>query len=396
MNQTTQKSGFAALGLARRTCEILADHGIVIPTPIQAQAIPIAMRGDDLIGIAQTGTGKTLAFGLPMLEQLRENEVGLVLAPTRELAHQIAETFLSLNVKCVLVVGGESMSRQVSQLRGRHKVVVATPGRMIDHLQQKTYRLNRVGVAVLDEADRMLDMGFAPAIRTILGQCPLQRQTLMFSATMPEDVEELASRYLLQPEKIEIAPAGTASELVDQELIYVRFDDKRPMLKKLLDENRGTVLVFSRTRHGARKLAKGIREDGHTAAELHADRTLAQRREALAGFKQGKYRVLVATDIAARGIDVKEISMVINYDVPEHADDYIHRIGRTGRAGAKGKAITIALPEQAKLVRAIEKLMDTKMEVSPLSNCGPKGGAEAAKGFPKRRFGRPNNAKRRR
>ncbi|MDK3157715.1 DEAD/DEAH box helicase [Kamptonema cortianum] len=379
MKNSTAIGGFESLGLPKAVCQYLAKRDIVVPTPIQEQSIPVGLTGSDLIGIAQTGTGKTLAFGLCLLERLLPHQNGLVLAPTRELAHQIAETFTWLGARCVLVVGGESMKRQIAELRGRHDVVVATPGRLIDHLQQKTYKLDRIGVAVLDEADRMLDMGFAPAIRTILGQCPSDRQTLMFSATMEPEVEKLAQDFLRNPSKVEVARAGTSSELVDQQLIFVPFAEKRDILRRLLYEEKGTMLVFSRTRHGARKLAKSIRDEGHSSAEIHSDRTLAQRREALAGFKSGKYRILVATDIAARGIDVKEISMVVNFDVPEQADDYVHRIGRTGRAGSRGKAVTIAIPEQSRLVRAIEKLMDAPIEISEWSTAGYKGGAGAAK-----------------
>lgn len=354
-------SGFAALGVHKNMCWRLEQHGITEPTPIQAGAIPVALECRDVIGLAQTGTGKTLAFGIPMALQLQKGQVGLVLAPTRELAQQIAESLQKVDVQAVLVVGGAAMNRQVKELRMPHEVVVATPGRLMDHLRQRTYRLNRVAIAVLDEADRMLDMGFAPDIKAILAQCPAERQTMLFSATMPAGIEELAMDFLRSPERIEVAPQGTASELVDQELVYLKHEEKFGKLNDLLDEEPGTALVFARTRHGARKLAKALRDEGHAAAEIHADRTLAQRREALGGFKEGRYRILVATDIAARGIDVKEISTVVNYDVPENAEDYIHRIGRTGRAGARGRAVTLALPAQKRLIRNIEKLMGQEM-----------------------------------
>lgn len=361
MNETVS-SGFVALGVHKNLAWRLEQHGIIIPTPIQAGSIPFALEGRDVIGLAQTGTGKTLAFGIPMSLMLNRGEVGLVLAPTRELAQQIAESLVILDVRSVLVVGGAPMGRQVKELRMPHDVVVATPGRLMDHMRQRTYRLNRIRIAVLDEADRMLDMGFAPDIEEILAACPEERQTMLFSATMPSSIEDLSGKFLRSPERIEVAPQGSASELVDQELVYVRHEAKFEALNDGLSKAEGTVLVFTRTRHGARKLALGLREWGHTAAEIHADRTLAQRREALGGFKNGRYRILVATDIAARGIDVKDISLVVNFDVPEHAEDYVHRIGRTGRAGAKGRSVTLALPNQKRLIRNIERVMGDRIK----------------------------------
>ncbi len=331
------------------------------------QAIPVAVKGRDLVGIAQTGTGKTLAFGLPIVEQIGPQQIALVLAPTRELALQIQETFQKLNTKTALLIGGESFNRQVSQLRGRPSVIVATPGRLEDHLSQRTLELKRVSIVVLDEADRMLDMGFAPAIRRILDRTPKERQTMLFSATMPSEITQLAAQYLRNPARIEVARPGSTAENVEQEVVVLPHAEKSAMLSDLLKEHPGSVLVFARTRHGARKLAKAVRDFGHSAAELHSDRTLEQRRAALNGFKKGTFRVLVATDIAARGIDVKEIGLVVNFDIPEKAEDYIHRIGRTGRAGASGKAITLVTPEQHKDVRDIEKLLKTSLTVSARS-----------------------------
>ncbi len=361
MNETVS-SGFVALGVHKNLAWRLEQHGIIIPTPIQAGSIPVALGGQDVIGLAQTGTGKTLAFGIPMSLSLGRGKVGLVLAPTRELAQQICESLAILDMQTVLVVGGSPMGRQVRELRMPHDVVVATPGRLMDHMRQKTYRLNRVQIVVLDEADRMLDMGFAPDIEQILAASPDERQTMLFSATMPGEIDDLSGKYLRSPERIEVAPQGSASELVDQELVYLRHEAKFEALNDALSKAEGTVLVFTRTRHGARKLALGLREWGHTAAEIHADRTLAQRREALGGFKNGRYRILVATDIAARGIDVKDISLVVNYDVPEHAEDYVHRIGRTGRAGAKGRSVTLALTNQKRLIRNIERVMGDRIK----------------------------------
>ena len=319
------------------------------------------------MGIAQTGTGKTLAFGLPMADRLQKGQVGLVLAPTRELAQQIEETLKKLGLRTALLIGGAPMGRQISQLRTQLDVIVATPGRLEDHLHQRTADLRRVAIVVLDEADRMLDMGFAPAIRRILGSITSERQTMLFSATMPKEIEELGLKYMNNPQKVEVAQQGTTHELIDQELIVVHQEDKGELLRELLYDHKGTILVFSKTRHGARKLAKAIRFDGHSAAELHSDCTLAQRRAALQGFKTGQFRILVATDIAARGIDVKDITLVINYDVPANPEDYVHRIGRTGRAGASGKAIMLATPDQHRDVRDIEKLIQAELPLSPRS-----------------------------
>lgn len=371
MPQTINQTGFSALNVPVELCNLLKRIHITEPTPIQEKSIPIALSGKDLIGIAQTGTGKTLAFGLPMICRMQPKEVGLILAPTRELAQQIAETFDKLNVRAALVIGGASMGNQIRELRNLPRVIVATPGRLIDHLNQGTVRLNDVSIVVLDEADRMLDMGFTPAINRILACAPDERQTLLFSATMPREIAELAQNYMQSPVRVETDQAGSAPDLVDQELRYIGFSEKHTVLAEILSENQGSVLVFSRTRHGARKLTKSLRDEGHHAAEIHADRTLAQRREALSGFKSGYYRILVATDIAARGIDVKDISLVVNFDLPDQAEDYLHRIGRTGRAGAKGKSISLALTSQSKLVREIERLMGARIDVSPRSSEKP-------------------------
>lgn len=370
MNTNNSPAGFAGLSVAPRLVARLAELSIVEPTPVQTAAIPILNDGADLIAVAQTGTGKTLAFALPIAQ--RPGESALILAPTRELAQQIEDTFRKLGIESVLVVGGLPMNRQIQQLRGRYQAIIATPGRLIDHLDRRTVRLNRISVLVLDEADRMLDMGFAPAIQRIIEQAPTMRQTALLSATMPDKVVELASNYLRSPERVDITPKQTTPDLIDQELRFVEHEDKRDALRDLLYDNDGRVLVFARTRHGARKLAKAVREDGHTAAELHADRTLAQRRDALAGFKLGAYRVLVATDIAARGIDVKDISLVINFDVPENPEDYVHRIGRTGRAGSTGRAITLALPNQARDIRDIERLLGIEIPIGAGSAATPR------------------------
>lgn len=367
MPETHNTPSFDGLGLPPSILKSLDKLGFRTPTPIQARAIPLALEGRDVLGIAQTGTGKTLAFGLPMLARLEKGQTALILAPTRELAQQIEEALRALGARTVLLVGGTAMGPQISRLRSRPDVLVATPGRLLDHLQQGTASLERVKIAVLDEADRMLDLGFAPTIRRILERVPAGRQTLLFSATMPKGIRELAESHLNHPVEVEVATAGTAAELVEQELVVIPHDEKPDMLAQLLAAHDGTTLVFARTRHGARKLARAVGQRGHTVAELHSDRTLAQRRTALSGFKSGQFRVLVATDIAARGIDVKEIALVINYDVPENPEDYVHRIGRTGRAGSTGRAITLATPEQRNDVRDIERLIRQTLPRSPHS-----------------------------
>ncbi|MFZ4506640.1 MAG: DEAD/DEAH box helicase [Fimbriimonas sp.] len=384
MSQPTVSQGFSALNLPAPLLNTLTRNNFTVPTPIQTDAIPPALEGRDVIGIAQTGTGKTLAFGIPMAVRLGPGQNGLVIAPTRELAMQIEETLKKLGISTALVIGGAPMGRQISQLRGRPKVIVACPGRLLDHMQHGTVDLRNISIVVLDEADRMLDMGFAASIKKILDKTPRERQTLLFSATMPGSIASLAATYQRSPVRVEVSRAGEAATLVEQELVLLPQDDKPNMLSDLLDEHKGTVLVFARTRHGARKLARSVRTSGHTAAELHSDRTLAQRKEALDGFKAGTYRVLVATDIAARGIDVKNIAVVINYDVPENPEDYVHRIGRTGRAGASGLAITLATPAQHGDVRDIERLMKSTLK---MSNRSPLARRPAAPAPAQRRFG---------
>ena len=357
-----EATGFAALGLASETLSTLKRNDYTVPTPIQNAAIPVALTGRDLVGIAQTGTGKTLAFALPLVERMLANKTrrALVIAPTRELALQIDETLQKVaaprGVRSTVVIGGASMNRQRDELSRRPRIVVATPGRLLDHMGQGL-KLTDFDAIVLDEADRMLDMGFAPSIKRILAGLPTQRHTMLFSATFPKEIEAIASTYQRDPVRVEVERAGTATELVEQELRLVGPDEKGSLLGEILSDHKGSTLVFARTRHGAKKLARTVRNFGHTAAELHSDRSLAQRKAALDAFKKGEVRVLVATDIAARGIDVKGIGLVVNYDLPDNPEDYVHRIGRTGRAGASGRAVTFALAEQERDVRDIERTM---------------------------------------
>jgi ATP-dependent RNA helicase RhlE len=362
-SQTTPAAhGFDGLGLLPNILNRLTNAGFHQPTPIQAQSIPIAVEGKDLIGIAQTGTGKTLAFSLPMIQRLaKEKGRGLILLPTRELALQVDETLQRLlngsKIRTAVLIGGAGMGPQKSALARDPHIIVATPGRLIDHLEQRTLKLDTVKVLVLDEADRMLDMGFAPQINKILAGVPKVRQTLLFSATMPEQIAEIAKKYMDLPVRVEIARAGTTAENVTQDLYIVGKMDKPKLLHHILTENAGTALVFVRTKHGASKLTRQLIKLGHSAAEIHANRSLNQRKAALHGFKTGTHRVLVATDIASRGIDVTGIALVVNYDLPDNPDDFVHRIGRTGRAGRSGHAISFGQPDEERDIRDIERLI---------------------------------------
>lgn len=353
---------FNGLGIAPKLLDVISGLGFKNPTSIQHKAIPSAIEGKDIIGIAQTGTGKTLAFGIPLVQQiLRAGKgKGLIILPTRELALQVSESVQKIGrgsgIRTVVLIGGTNIRPQIQAIRGNANVIVGTPGRINDHIQQRTLSLQDVSVLVLDEADMMLDMGFAPQINKILQVVPKNRQTMLFSATMPAGIVKIASNYMKLPVRVEIDRSGTAAEKVEHELFIVKKNQKILLLIKLLQEYKGSVLVFLRVKHSARKICSNLRNNGVSATEIHSNRSLYQRKEALEGFKFGRYRVLVATDIASRGIDVKGIELVVNFDLPENPEDYIHRIGRTGRAGMKGKAISFCLPDQGSKVREIERL----------------------------------------
>jgi ATP-dependent RNA helicase RhlE len=370
-----ESSAFYGLGIAPNILTVLDKLGFKTPTPIQEKSIPPGLEGKDVVGLAQTGTGKTLAFGIPMIQAALGGKQGLVILPTRELAAQVEETLRKiggpLGIHTAVLVGGESMHRQLAALRRNPMIVICTPGRMIDHLEQKTISLKNIGILVLDEADRMLDMGFEPQLKRILTTVPKERQTMLFSATMPQNIVGIANSYMKLPLRIEIAPPGTTTDKITQEVFFIAKPDKSRLLEKLLYEYRGSVLIFSRTKHGAKKIAAGVRALGHAAAEIHSNKSLNQRREALDGFRNGKYRVLVATDIAARGIDVKGIELVLNYDLPTNPEDYVHRIGRTARAGATGHAISFAEPNQKGDVRSIERLMRVNLPLKALPELPP-------------------------
>lgn len=362
---------FSTLGIAPKLLAILQAKNFITPTPIQHQCIPSALEGKDIVGIAQTGTGKTLAFAVPILQRLAQVKgQALVLVPTRELALQVDDMIrqigASLGLKSVVIIGGASANMQMRALRNNPHVVIATPGRLIDHLSQNIFSLKNVNMIVLDEADRMLDIGFLPDIKRILEQAPKERQTLLFSATMPQAIAQIALKFMKMPLRIEVAPSGTAAEGVEQEIFIVDKQAKLPLLEKVLAENSGSVLVFARTKYSVKKITRVVNAMSHSATEIHSNRSLAQRTQAMAGFKSGAYRVLVATDIASRGIDVSDITLVVNYDLPENSEDYVHRIGRTGRAGLSGKAISFATPDQRGDIKQIERLIKQTIPILSL------------------------------
>ena len=353
---------FSTLGLSPATLRAVSAAGFSTPTPIQARAIPPALNGSDVIGCAATGTGKTAAYLLPMLERLagKPGTRGLVLAPTRELAVQIARAVELLSEesrrKAAVVIGGVSPEGQRQQLRERRSLIIATPGRLVDHLQAGSARLDEIEILVLDEADRMLDMGFAPQLRRILARLPTQRQTLLFSATMAGEVAEFARRHLRSPVRVEVARSGTTAARASQLAYRIGQAEKNALLAALLRSSDDSTLVFVRTRRRADKVARELERAGHAVDRLHSDRSQAQRQRALEAFRNGRVRVLVATDIAARGIDVAEIGHVVNYDLPHVPEDYVHRIGRTARAAASGRASSFVAREDAPLLQAIERL----------------------------------------
>ncbi|OGG80599.1 hypothetical protein A3A39_01455 [Candidatus Kaiserbacteria bacterium RIFCSPLOWO2_01_FULL_54_13] len=372
----TSEQTFHGLGIAPKVLQILETLRFRVPTPIQHQAIPSGIEGKDVIGVAQTGTGKTLAFGIPMLQRLLAIEGrGLVLLPTRELALQVDETLAKigrpLGLRTAVLIGGAPMGPQVASLRRDPHIVIATPGRLLDHMEQKTIRLDHVAILVLDEADRMLDMGFWTQVRRIIAAAPKNRQTMLFSATLSREIMALVTGHMKLPVRIEVAPSGTISGRVTQEFFVVRKEEKMRLLEKILGDYTGSTLVFSRTKHGAKRITRGVSAMGHRVAEIHGNRSLSQRRDALEGFKTGRYRVLVATDIASRGIDVKDIELVLNYDLPMDSTDYVHRIGRTARAGAAGHAISFAEPNQKREVRDIERLIRKTVPISALPSLPP-------------------------
>ena len=367
---------FSDLGLSAPLLQALTTEGYETPTPIQAQAIPPALAGSDVLGIAQTGTGKTAAFALPILQRLAADKRpatrgacrALILSPTRELASQIADSFKAygrnLGLRTTLMFGGVPKGRQARAVMNGIDILVATPGRLIDHIQDRTVRLDKVEILVLDEADHMLDLGFIVPIRRLVGMMPQQRQTMFFSATMPSEIGSLAGSMLRNPVQVSVAPVATTVERVEQQVIFVDASRKRTVLSDLLrDVATERTLVFTRTKHGADRVVKHLEENGCPAAAIHGNKSQPQRERALSMFRTGHCRVLVATDIAARGIDVDGVGHVINFDLPNVPESYVHRIGRTARAGRDGVAISLCDQTERGFLRGIEKLIRARVPV---------------------------------
>jgi ATP-dependent RNA helicase RhlE len=360
------KNTFESLGIKDSILKVVSSLGLETPTPIQEKAIPPALEGLDVIGIAQTGTGKTLAFAIPMLERLAVSKGrGLVVVPTRELASQVSESIKRIGtpfgLKTAVLIGGEPVHRQIFLLKKRPHIVIATPGRLIDHLKRKSFSLDNVKMIVLDEADMMFDLGFAPQMEEILKKAPKDRQTMLFSATMPTEITKLADKHLKLPISIEVAPQGTTAETVNQELIVLKSTNRFACLQDVISKYQGSILVFVRTKHGVTDVAKRLKANSCSVDEIHSNLSQRRRQTTLASFRSGKTRILIATDVAARGLDIKGIELVVNYNLPDTHSDYVHRIGRTGRAGVKGQAISFATPDQFKDVNAIEKLINKKL-----------------------------------
>jgi ATP-dependent RNA helicase RhlE len=367
---------FAKLGLSQPMLEGVRAMGYIEPTPIQLRAIPLILAGRDVIGSAQTGTGKTAAFALPILSELGQHSPQprlLVLEPTRELAAQVETAIHDFarftNLRTAVVFGGVGYGRQMDALRDGVDVLVATPGRLLDHMERGTCKLDRIEFVVLDEADRMLDMGFLPDVRRILDRCPRDRHTSLFSATVPPEIETLIQWAMRNPQTIEIGARRTPKESVKHVIYPVSDAQKADLVLELLKRvNYDSVIVFCRTKHGADRVAHLLKRNNHAVAVLHSNRTQREREQALQGFREGRFEVLVATDIAARGLDIAEVSHVINYDVPQHPEDYIHRIGRTGRMEAAGDAYTLMVAEDIRHVNAIERFISQKIPRVKLEN----------------------------
>ena len=403
---TSVHTSFHTLGLSEPLLRDLTAAGLLVPTPIQTQAIPPALEGRDVIGCAQTGTGKTAAFVVPMIERLAVLPKGqpqaLILAPTRELALQIFGSIEKLgrshHISATVIVGGSDMQAQIRGLRQRPDILVATPGRLLDHMWNGMINLAPIKILVLDEADRMLDMGFAPQINQILDALPVERQTLLFSATIPTDVTHLVQASLKGAVRVMVTPPTATADGVTQALHHTTSQEKTKLLVLLLAAERGTVLVFARTKNRVDRLGQTLEQAGHRVAVIHGDRSLSQRLRALDGFKRGQVRILVATDIAARGIDVANIGHVVNYDLPNCPEDYIHRIGRTARMKTTGRATSFVTFEERDQLRAIETLLGHAVplvegSLRPSDRPHSREGAEHSRGD-RQRWGRPGEDQR--
>ncbi|MEN3112516.1 DEAD/DEAH box helicase [Uliginosibacterium paludis] len=390
---------FAELGLIPELLQAVADAGYTEPTPIQRQAIPVVLAGGDVMGGAQTGTGKTASFTLPLLHRMapyaststspaKHPVRALILAPTRELAMQVQESVVTysrhLPLRSTCIYGGVDMNAQIAELRRGIEIVVATPGRLLDHVQQKTINLGQVEFLVLDEADRMLDMGFIPDIRRILGLLPAKRQSLLFSATFSEEIKKLADTMLRAPQLIEVARRNTVSETISHLVHPVSSHVKRDLLADLLNagaDGLGQTLVFVATKFGCSRLARHLVKEGISADAIHGDKSQLERTEALEKFRNGTTRVLVATDVAARGLDIDDLPYVVNFELPSTPEDYVHRIGRTGRAGKQGAAVSLVAPEENQKLAAIEKLIKLKIPQQIVPGYGPETSSEDLRRF---------------
>jgi len=400
---------FRNLGLSTDLLRAVADHGYTEPTPIQQQAIPAVLQGQDVFASAQTGTGKTAGFTLPLLQLLgttNPNKVhrtprALILTPTRELADQVNDSVKTygkyLSLRSAVVYGGVGIGPQIQMLRRGIDILVATPGRLLDHLGQKTVDLSQIEILVLDECDRMLDMGFIHDIRKILAKLPPSRQTLMFSATFSKEIQQLANTLLNSPTQIEVARRNTAAEQVEQVVHPVDRDRKRELLSHMIGfHNWQQVLVFTRTKHGANRLAEQLAKDGLKSSAIHGNKSQAARTRALSDFKQGKVRVLVATDVASRGLDIDQLPHVVNFELPNVPEDYVHRIGRTGRAGNVGRAVSLVCGDEYPLLKDIERLLNQTLAKDVIPGYEPTSIAQPEADQPKRQRsnqGRSNRAK---
>jgi ATP-dependent RNA helicase RhlE len=381
---TIESSTFEALGLSQALLRALAENGFNQPTPIQQQAIPLAMAGRDVLGGAQTGTGKTAAFGLPLLNRLAKatpvngprKPRALILVPTRELAVQVSDNLRTyaryLRMSIGMIFGGVGMGPQVDLFRRGVDVLVATPGRLIDHMDRGSVKLDGIEILVLDEADRMLDMGFLPAIKRIVGKLPQHRQTLLFSATFEARIKQLALEFMHDPYQVQVAANNTIADTIAHRAHPVDGSRKRELLVQILSERYDEqVLVFGRTKHGCNRLAEQLDEAGIKAVAIHGNKSQAQRQKALNAFKAGKARVLVATDVAARGLDIPDLPLVINYELPMVAEDYVHRIGRTGRNGATGEALSLVGMDEGPLLAQVQKLLRQEIELVTVDGFAP-------------------------
>ncbi|MFN5589283.1 MAG: DEAD/DEAH box helicase [Holosporales bacterium] len=361
---------FQSFGLPERLLQAITRVGFTTPTPIQAQTIPLALAGRDILGSAQTGTGKTAAFGLPILAGLmnQPEATALILTPTRELAGQVLAALTPLipiaGIRTALLIGGDSMQKQLRQLSQRPRLVVGTPGRVNDHLERNTLRLDKTAFFVLDETDRMLDMGFGVQIERIGKLLPKQRQTLLFSATMPANIVNLSAKYMSNPERVAVGSTTTPAAKIQQELIRTTDGEKYGKLMEQVGQRDGSIIIFVKTKHGTERLAEKLTKGGHHADAIHGDLRQRQREKVIQDFRDKKYRILVATDVAARGLDIPHIAHVVNYDLPQCPEDYIHRIGRTARAGAEGAAVNLLTPADGAKWKAIHRLIHGKDDAS--------------------------------